>query len=38
MIRRAYFLHYRVIHEAVTAAVTIGMALLASYWILWARL
>jgi hypothetical protein len=38
MIHRTYFLHYRVVREAVTTAVTIGTALLLSYLILWARL
>jgi len=35
---RAYFLHYRVVREAILTAITIGTALLASYLILWARL
>jgi spore maturation protein SpmA len=38
MIHRTFFLHYRLVREAVTAVVTIGMALLFSYLILWARL
>jgi hypothetical protein len=38
MIRRAYFLHYRMVHEAITGAVGIGAALLLSYLILWVRL
>jgi hypothetical protein len=38
MIRRAYFLHYRMVREAITTVVTIGTALLFSYLILWARL
>jgi hypothetical protein len=38
MIRRAYFLHYRVVREAITTVVAIGTALLFSYLILWARL
>jgi hypothetical protein len=35
---RTYFLHYRVVREAIMTAITIGTALLASYLILWARL
>lgn len=38
MIHRTLFLHYRVVNEAVTTLVTIGVALLFSYLILWARL
>ena len=38
MIHRTFFLHYRVAREAITVVVTIGMALLLSYLILWARL
>jgi hypothetical protein len=38
MIRRTYFLHYRVVREAIMTAITVGTALLASYLILWARL
>ena len=38
MIQRAYFLHYRLVREWITAAVTIGTAMLVSYLILWARL
>ena len=38
MIQRTYFLHYRLVHEAITNVVTIGTALLLSYLILWARL
>jgi hypothetical protein len=34
---RKYFLHYHAIRKAVTAAVTIGTALLFSYLILQAR-
>jgi hypothetical protein len=34
---RRYFLHHRMIREAVTAVVTIGAALLLSYLILQAR-
>jgi hypothetical protein len=37
MILRSYFLHYRAIRQAVTAAVTIGTAVLFSYLILQAR-
>ena len=37
MLLRSYFLHYRAIREAVTAAVTIGAALLFSYLIVYAR-
>jgi hypothetical protein len=38
MIHRTLFLHYRVVSEAVTTLVTVGVALLFSYLILWARL
>jgi hypothetical protein len=38
MIHRTFFLHYRLVREAVTTVVTIGTALLVSYLILWARL
>jgi hypothetical protein len=38
MIHRTMFLHYRLVSEAVTTLVTIGLALLFSYLILWARL
>ena len=38
MIHRPFFLHYRLVREAVTTVVTIGTALLVSYLILWARL
>jgi hypothetical protein len=38
MIHRAFFLHYRLVREAVTSTVTIGTALLLGYLILWARL
>ena len=38
MIRRGFFLHYRVLREAITVVVTIGTALLLSYLILWMRL
>jgi hypothetical protein len=38
MIRRAFFLHYRVVREAITVIVTIGTALLLSYLILWMKL
>jgi hypothetical protein len=38
MIRRAFFLHYRVVHEAITILITIGTAVLLSYLILWMRL
>jgi hypothetical protein len=34
MLFRSYFLHYRLIREAITAVVTIGAALLFSYLIL----
>jgi hypothetical protein len=37
MLLRSYFLHYRAIREAVTAAATIGAALLFSYLIVYAR-
>jgi hypothetical protein len=38
MIRRIYFLHYRLVNDAITTVATIGTALLLSYLILWARL
>ena len=38
MIRRAFYLHYRVVREAITVIVTIGTALLLSYLILWMKL
>jgi len=38
MIHRTLFLHYRLIREVITTLVAIGMALLFSYLILWARL
>jgi hypothetical protein len=38
MIGRIYFLHYRLVNNAVATVVTIGLALLLSYFILWARL
>jgi hypothetical protein len=37
MLSQRYFLHYRAIRKAVTAAVTIGTAVLFSYLILQAR-
>ena len=37
MLFRSYFLHYRAIREAVTAAVIVGTAVLFSYLILQAR-
>jgi len=37
MLFRSYFLHYRAIRKIVTATVTIGTAVLFSYWILEAR-
>ena len=38
MFRQKLFLHYRLVRETITAVVTIGAALLASYLILRARL
>jgi hypothetical protein len=38
MIQRAFFLHYRLIREAMTTMVTVGTAFLLSYLILWLRL
>lgn len=38
MILRAFFLHYRMVREAITAVVTVGAAVLLSYLILWLRL
>jgi hypothetical protein len=38
MIQRAYFLHYRMVNDVITAVVTLGTAVLFSYLILWARL
>ncbi len=37
MLYRRYFLHYRLIREAITAVATIGTALLFSYLILQSR-
>ena len=34
MLIRSYFLHYRLIHEAITAVAMVGAALLFSYLIL----
>lgn len=38
MISRLFYLHYRLVRETLTAAVTIGTALLFSYLILQVRL
>jgi hypothetical protein len=38
MIRRTFYLHYRLVYGAVMNVVAIGTALLLSYLILWARL
>jgi hypothetical protein len=38
MIRRTYFLHYRMVREAITVAVTLGTAALLGYLILRVRL
>ena len=38
MIYRTYLLHYRRVQNAITILVTVGAALLVSYFILWARL
>lgn len=38
MIRRIYFLHYRLVNDAIATVAAIGTALLLSYLILWARL
>jgi hypothetical protein len=38
MILRAFFLHYRIVREAITTVVTIGTVVLLSYLILWLRL
>jgi hypothetical protein len=38
MIHRTFFLHYRVVSEAITSMGTVGTALLLGYLILWARL
>jgi hypothetical protein len=38
MISRQFFLHYRLVREAITAVVTVGAALLLSYLILSVRL
>ncbi len=38
MISRQYFLHYRLVREAITVVVTVGAALLFSYLILSAQL
>lgn len=33
-LQRRFYLHYRLVRNAVTAAVALGTALLCSYWIL----
>ncbi len=38
MLRRQFYLHYRLVREAITAVVTIGVALLFSYLILSVRI
>jgi len=38
MISRQFYLHYRLVREAITVVVMIGMALLLSYLILSVRL
>lgn len=38
MIHRTFFLHYRGVRDAIMSVVGVGMALLLSYLILWARL
>jgi hypothetical protein len=38
MIRRAFFLHYRMVREVITIAITLGMAALLGYLILQVRL
>ncbi len=38
MILRAFFLHYRMVREAITTVVAVGTAVLLSYLILWMRL
>ena len=38
MIQRAFFLHYRMVREAITVVVTLGTAALLGYLILWVRL
>jgi hypothetical protein len=38
MIQRTFFLHYRMVREAITIMVAIGTAVLLSYLILWMRL
>lgn len=38
MIQRTYFLHYRLIHNALTTMAGFGAAMALSYFILWMRL
>jgi hypothetical protein len=38
MIQRVYLLHFRTVRAVIANALTIGSALLLSYFILWARL
>ncbi len=38
MIQRAYLLHFRTARAVIANVLTIGLALLLSYFILWARL
>jgi len=38
MIQRTLFLHYGLLRELLTTLISIGVALLFSYLILWARL
>jgi hypothetical protein len=38
MILRAFFLHYRMVRDAITITVTLGTAALLGYLILWMRL
>jgi len=37
MIRRTYFLHYRLVNGVIAGVVSIGTAVLLSYLILWSR-
>ena len=38
MIHRAYYSHYRLVREVITATVTLGAAMLLGYLVLWASL
>jgi hypothetical protein len=38
MFQRVYYSHYRTAREVITTGLTIGMAMMMGYLILWARL